>query len=233
MATIRSWSVTLLTAVITAAVLLAAGWLVVRDTGDDGAEASQNAGTTPILPPALGTSPENIGPEGVPMPGGSALGPPRSPAKGEAAGGIPCGSGEQLTYHVHARLTLFVNGKPRAVPLGIGIGAPRTVEKTARGPFVSGGSCFAFLHTHASDGVIHIEAPGKARFTLGQFFDVWRERLDSRHLGSRTGRVVAYVNGERYRGNPRAIPLAKHAQIHLELGQPHRAPSIITFPKGL
>ena len=39
--------------------------------------------------------------------------------------------------------------------------------------FVVGGSCFAWLHTHAADGVVHIESPTKRTYTLGNFFDVW------------------------------------------------------------
>src|SRR3954447_15361513 len=115
---------TLVTALITASVLLGVGWLIVGNTGDDGAEASQQAGTTPIAPPSLAQADPKTGPEGVPLLGGRPLGPASSPRKGESAGGIPCGSTEQLTYHVHARLSLFVKGKPRSVPLGVGIGPP-------------------------------------------------------------------------------------------------------------
>jgi hypothetical protein len=185
-------------------------------------------------PTPRATSPRaGIGPEGVPLLGGAPLGPARSPLPGKSSGGIPCGSTEQLTYHVHARLTLVIRGKSRSVPLGIGIGPPVRVNDTARGPFAAGGKCFSFLHTHASDGIIHIEAPAKINFKLGQFFDVWQQRLDSRHLGSTTGRVVAYVNGRRFRGDPRAILLRKHAQIQLAVGQPFVAPASITFPRGL
>jgi hypothetical protein len=88
---------------------------------------------------------------------------------------------------------------------------------------------FSLLHTHAADGVIHIEAPAKVQFTLGQFFDVWRQRLDRRNLGPVRGRVVAYVNGRRYR----TIPLRRHAQIQLEVGRPGVPPAPIGFPPGL
>ena len=47
------------------------------------------------------------------------------------------------------------------------------------------------------------------------------------------GKVVAYVDGRRFRGDPQAIVLRRHAQIQLELGQPLRAPVSITFPSGL
>jgi hypothetical protein len=143
------------------------------------------------------------------------------------------GSREQLRYHVHAHLKIYVNGKPRSVPPGVGIGCPVRITKTANGPFASGGSCFSSLHTHAADGVIHIEAPAKVQFTLGQFFDVWRQRLDRDNLGPIRGRVVAYVNGRRYRGDPRAIPLRRHAQIQLEVGRPGVPSAPIGFPPGL
>ena len=63
-----------------------------------------------------------------------------------------------------------------------------------------------------------------------------------RHLGaaarSRAGRscaraVTALVNGRRFTGNPRTIPLLAHAQIQLEVGRPLVAPEVITFPNGL
>jgi hypothetical protein len=153
----------------------------------------------------------------VPLVSAPPLGPARPPAQGQVRGGIPCVTGEQLDFHIHARLTLFVKGKARSVPRGVGIGR----------------SCLAFLHTHYADGIIHIEAPGKVGFKLGQFFDVWRQRLDRRHLGRYSGRVTAWVNGRRFRGDPRAILLTKHAQVQLELGQPLRAPVSIEFPPGL
>lgn len=234
MSTYERWRITVVTAVVTAAVLVAAGLLVAGGGSEPPVRASTD--TTPVAAPRAGgaaTAPEDIGPEGVPLLRGPSLGPARSPAPGKSSGGIPCGATEQLTYHVHARLSLFVDGKPRSVPLGIGIGPPVKITQNRRGPFASGGGCFSFLHTHASDGIIHIEAPSRITFKLGQFFDVWRQRLDRRHLGSKSGRVVAYVNGKRFRGDPRAIPLRKHAQIQLEIGQPLVAPPRIKFPAGL
>jgi hypothetical protein len=217
-------------------VLVGAGLLLMG-----GGTSADHAGTSANASPAAAGAPTNpaakqrsgVGPEGVPMPSGKPLGPARSPAPGQSAGGIPCGSREQLGYHVHARLTIFVDGKPRSIPLGVGIGGPVQTTTGNGGRFASGGSCFSFLHTHAADGIIHIEAPGRVPFKLGQFFDVWQQRLGLRHLGSETGRVVAYVNGKRWRRDPRAIPLVKHAQIQLEVGQPVVAPVRIRFPAGM
>ena len=44
---------------------------------------------------------------------------------------------------------------------------------------------------------------------------------------------MALYNGEVYRGNPRDIPLAAHAQIQLDVGNPLVAPQPVTFPAGL
>src|SRR6476661_2989235 len=103
---------TLVTAVVTAAVLLGVGWLIVGRTADDnGAQASAAGQTTPVIPPSPGRAAASVGPEGVPLLGGAPLGPARSPAPGRSSGGIPCGSGEQVTYHVHARLAILIHGQ--------------------------------------------------------------------------------------------------------------------------
>lgn len=225
---------TLLTAAITAAALLGAGSLIVG--GVPGPTGPRTGGeTTPTADPVArtGTAAPNVGPEGVPNVSAPALGPASSPAKGSSRGGVPCGSGEQFSYHVHARLTLFVNGKARAIPLGVGIGKPVKVNGSGDDRFAAKGSCFSFLHTHTDDGVIHIEAPGPIDFRLRQFFAVWDQPLDRGHLGRYKGRVVAFVNGRRYRGDPREILLRRHAQIQLEVGQPVRAPVRIKFPSNL
>jgi hypothetical protein len=210
--------------VLVAAFVLAGG-------ADNGGAAAAPEKLPPLAPPPAGT--KDVGPEGVAMPSAKPLGRASSAARGASRGGIPCGAAEQLSYHVHAHLTIFVNGRPRAIPLGVGIGPPLRVTSSGRGPFASGGTCFSFLHTHAADGIIHIEAPGPVTFKLGQFFDVWNQRLDRRHLGSNSGRVVAYLNGKRWHADPRSIPLRKHAQIQLQVGKPSVKPVLIEFPAGL
>lgn len=223
---------TLVTALLTAAVLVAVE--VALFTGGGGEHAARAAATPlPPLSPVAPNAPRPKGPEGVALVRTQPLGPADSPEPGKSRGGIPCGSNEQLSYHVHVRLTIYVHGKPRAVPLGIGIAPPRRVSRGGGGSFVSGGACYSWLHTHASDGVIHIEAPADATFRLGQFFAVWNQALDKRHLGGVRGHVVAYVNGKRFAGDPRAISLRKHAQIQLEVGRPYVKPRLINFPPGL
>jgi hypothetical protein len=174
-----------------------------------------------------------LGPEGVPVPTGRVLAGPGPAAPGIQVDGIPCGPIEEVAFHVHAHLTIFVSGSPRAIPAGVGIAAPRRVAATESGPFVAGGTCFSWLHTHAADGIIHIESPVERSYTLGDFFDVWREPLGPHRLGPTTGRVTAFLDGRRYEGDPREIPLAAHVQIQLDLGTPIVAPEPIRFPPGL
>src|SRR5215213_1365371 len=149
---LRRSSITLVTAFITAALLLIPAILL----ADDGGDRAPQTAAAPAPPTRPAATASDVGPEGVPRVKGQPLGRASSPAPGQSRGGIPCGSTEQLSYHVHARLTISVNGKPRKVPLGVGIAPPVRVTKSREGPFASDGRCFAFVHTHAGDGVIHI-----------------------------------------------------------------------------
>jgi hypothetical protein len=175
----------------------------------------------------------NSGPEGVLIPEASALAPTRMPTAGERIDGIACQAGEQVLFHIHVHLTIFVRGVARQVPAGIGIGWPFKVDETPHGAFVAGGSCFMWLHTHSADGIIHTESPVQRTYTLGDFFDVWGKPLDREQVGPARGAVTALFNGRVFTGNPRQIPLLAHAQIQLEVGQPLVAPEKITFPGGL
>jgi hypothetical protein len=169
----------------------------------------------------------------VPIPEASALAPARMPAAGEQIDGIACQAGEQVLFHIHVHLTIFVRGVARQVPAGIGIGSPFKVDETPQGAFVAGGSCFMWLHTHSADGIIHTESPVQRTYTLGDFFDIWGKPLDREQVGPARGQVTALFNGRVFTGNVRQIPLLAHAQIQLEVGRPLVAPEKITFPAGL
>ena len=174
-----------------------------------------------------------LGPEGVPIPSAPQLAPPASPAPGHSVDGIACGPTEQLASHVHAHLTIFVRGAVRVVPLGIGIAPPIEVAQTQAGLYAGRGQCFSYLHTHAADGIIHIESPVQRIYTLGAFFDVWHQPLGRTRVGSAVGPVAAFLDGRPWPGDPRAIPLHAHAQIQLDVGRPVAAPQSIVFPGPL
>ena len=187
-----------------------------------------------LLPPTVTPpSPGPAGPEGAPLPNGPLLAPARSPGLGKSIDGIKCETHEQVLFHIHVHLTIFIGGQPVRVPLGIGIGPPTSGTRTPVGAFATSGSCFSWLHTHADDGIIHIESPLKRVYTLGNFFDLWALPLGPGQVGPAFGHVSAFLNGEPFTGNPRAIPLTRHAQIQLDVGIPIVLPTSIEFTNGL
>jgi hypothetical protein len=147
--------------------------------------------------------------------------------------GIQCNTSEQTIFHVHTHLTIFVDGVARQIPYGIGITPPRRAQRTPEGVFLTGGTCFYWLHTHAADGIIHIESPVQRSYTLGNFFDLWGQPLSRDRVGPAKGKVTAFFNGKVYLGNPRQLPLGNHTQIQLDVGAPLVAPESITFGSGL
>jgi hypothetical protein len=187
--------------------------------------------TLGLLRPIAAVGP--LGPEGVPIPEDRALAGTRLLTAGEQIDGIACQAGEQVLFHIHAHLTIFVRGVARQIPAAIGIAPPYQVEASPRGAFVAGASCFMWLHTHSADGIIHTESPVNRTYTLGEFFDIWGQPLDREQVGPARGPVTALFNGRVFTGNPREIPLLAHAQIQLEVGRPLLAPEQITFPNGL
>jgi hypothetical protein len=168
-----------------------------------------------VAPPPPGPK----GLEGVPIPQVPALGKVRALHAGQSIDGIKCDVAEKVAFHIHAHVAIFVDGKQKQVPYGIGIGLPLRGVNSAAGPFVTQGSCFAWLHTHAGDGIIHMEAPKQMTFNLGQFFDIWGAKLSKTQVGPAKGTVSVLVNGKAYTGDPRAIVLKKHAQIQLMVGK--------------
>jgi len=127
--------------------------------------------------------------------------------------GIYCDQLEQTAYHIHAHVSIWINGQQYPVPQGVGI-APD-------------GSCFYWLHTHNTDGVIHIEAPGKTTPTFGNFLDIWDSHFSS--LGyplqlADPSNWKVWVDGKPYTGNFRNIPLQAHELITLAYNSPNVKP---------
>ncbi|HSR25902.1 MAG TPA: hypothetical protein VLW53_20285, partial [Candidatus Eisenbacteria bacterium] len=88
------------------------------------------------------------------------------------------------------------------------------------------------LHSHTADGVIHVESPVQRTFTLGNWFDVWGQPISTTRVAGYSGLVTAYVNGQRYDGDPRQIPLQEHSVIQLDVGS-DVPPKPYTFASGL
>ncbi len=166
-------------------------------------------------------------------PNGSVLAPAGNADQASPVDGISCNTNEQLALHIHAHLAIYVNGAPKLLPPGIGIGPPLQFEQTSSGPSVASGSCFSWLHTHDSSGVVHIESPVQRVYTLGDFFDIWGQPLSATQVGPAQGAATATVNGNPFTGDPRGIPLDADNVIQLDVGSALPPPQPYTFPSGL
>jgi hypothetical protein len=184
-----------------------------------------------VAPPKPGPA----GLEVVPIPQVPVLANAQAVKKGETIDGIQCQNTEKVAFHIHAHLAIFVDGKQKQVPYGIGIGplpgGGFGGQAYKYGPFVTEGSCFMWLHTHTADGIIHMEAPKQITFNLGDFFDIWGIKLSSSQVGPAKGKVTALVDGKVVGGNPRSIVLKDHELIQLDVGTPLVGMQHVSFGK--
>ena len=132
--------------------------------------------------------------------------------------GIPHSNMEGQVLHIHQHLDLFVHGKSVGVPTNIGI-------HQAAG-------WLGAIHVHDTSGVIHVESPFEATYTLGQVFDTWGVRFTSSCIGGyctdETNTLKVYVNGKLYEGDPRTLALDGHQVIVVVYGSAAEAPAIPT-----
>lgn len=183
------------------------------------AKASASTTATSSTPKSTAAASGPMGPEGIPLEQGPPLAPASSTTPGAAVDGVKCAPIEQLAYHIHSHLQVYVDGQSRALPAAIGLLGPVS-QKTAYGPFYGAQQCYYWLHTHTTDGVIHVESPTARVYTLGTFFDEWRQPLSRTQVAGDKGKVTAFVNRKPWTRDPRAIPLVPHASIQLDVGSP-------------
>ncbi len=155
---------------------------------------------------------------------------PPDPLERTVAAGLEPGPSEGRANHVHAHLDVFVDGKPIAVPAGIGINIndPEVIRFDDPGGVSYGGikvcgqPCISPLHTHAGTGIIHTESDTQVSNTLGQFFTEWGVDLSESCVGTYCSPqpIAIYLNGQRYAGDPRAIELTDRRQIAIVIGTP-------------
>jgi len=116
--------------------------------------------------------------------------------------GVECERGERLDYHVHSHLTLIVEGDEVPVTGNIGI---RT-------------DCIFWLHTHSTDGILHVEAPEQRGFTLGHFPSsilCSREKIFL-SLNSSAIFIVRFFRKNSHYEHPRTqrpVPLRQRAEV--------------------
>jgi hypothetical protein len=201
--------------------LLLAGCGSSSSSSSSSSSTSSTAATSTSATQSSTTAAPAPGPEGIPLEQGAPLAPATTTSPGAKIDGvIECAPLEQLAYHIHIHLQVYVAGGSRALPAGIGLLQPVIAQQTPDGPFYGATHCYYWLHTHASDGIIHVESPTPRIYTLGNFFDEWRQPLSPTQVASASGKVTAFVNGKRWTKSPRDIPLQPHFQIQLDVGTP-------------
>ncbi len=144
---------------------------------------------------------------------------------GRPVGSLACARTSPMRFRIH--LELFARQLVLLVPAGIGVAPPHE----RNGAYVKSGRCLYPLRTREPTGVIEVAAPRPV--SLGDVFRVWGQPLGPRRIaGFRSASpVLAFVNGKRVHGDPRAIPLRRHDEIVLEIGGyvvPHTS---YLFPK--
>ncbi|MEM4416519.1 MAG: hypothetical protein QXD32_00500 [Nitrososphaerota archaeon] len=108
---------------------------------------------------------------------------------------------DSLSMHIHPVLKIFVDGREVEIPANIG------VEPDGR---------MRYIHTHDATGVIHIESPVYAEFTLGDFMKIWGKRLDTDCFDIYCGTVKVTVNGSPI-SNPASYVLRDRDNIVVEV----------------
>jgi len=136
----RRWLISAAAAVVVIAAAVGIT-LSLGGSGGGGAKASPKLNLAPIgslgalkAAPAAG----GLGPEQVPVPAAATLAAPAASVTGQKVDGIGCQTMEQTLFHIHAHLTVFVNGTARQVPAAIGIPGAQA-QSTSAGPFVEQG----------------------------------------------------------------------------------------------
>src|SRR5947209_11234275 len=112
-------------------------------------------------------------------------------------GTIGCNAMEQITYHVHAHVTVLVKGKSQLFDRYSGLNYDH--------------DCLYWLHVHDQTGIVHIESPHKILTTLGTWYDVMKQPLSATQVANakvKAGeQLKMWVNGKPYTGDPRNIVL--------------------------
>ncbi|WP_299932842.1 hypothetical protein [uncultured Nocardioides sp.] len=106
--------------------------------------------------------------------------------------------------HYHPRLRIIIDGKDVPIPANIGVD-PTTGAMSA-------------VHTHETDGTIHIEADTAGEtFTLGQLFTQWGVTLTPTQIGgvmAQDGQKLDVTsNGAPVAGDPQDLRLEPDQKI--------------------
>ncbi len=79
---------------------------------------------------------------------------------------LSCTTDMATRFHIHPKLKILILGKEEVIPANTGIN----------------GLCMHSIHTHDATGLLHVEAPVKKDFTLGDFFAVWGKTFNKEQI---------------------------------------------------
>jgi hypothetical protein len=141
---------------------------------------------------------------------------------------IYCDQLEQFGgQHIHAHISIWISGQQYPLPQYVGI--PQDSSSGSA-------TCYYWLHTHDTTGVIHIETPVIEPLTLGQFLDEWNQQFSSLGFPSQlllnSGWTI-WVNGKVYHGSLDSVPLTAHALITVAYDSPNVKPDTTYAWNGL
>lgn len=147
-------------------------------------------------------------------------------ASGPVTGSCEPALGPRVGVHVE----VFAANRVLLLPAGIGLRGPSAELDGA----IVRARCYGALVTLDPTGVVLVR-PG-SRLTLADLFRSWGQPLSRSRLTSFAAtagsQVTVYVDGRRWNAGPASVPLARHAEIVLEVG-PYVPPhSSYAFPAG-
>jgi hypothetical protein len=134
--------------------------------------------------------------------------------QGAPVDGIPCVLPPiPQAYHVHAHVSIFLDGVQLQVPPNVGIHSQQPQR------------CFYLIHTHDRSGKVHVEDAAPGTFTLGDMFAIWGQPLETDNVAGLTGKPIKIYSTENATVSEvttdwKAIELTTHKLITIQVGTP-------------
>lgn len=133
--------------------------------------------------------------------------------QGAPVDGISCLLNMPEAYHVHAHVTIFLDGVAQAIPSNIGIHN----QDPSR--------CFYGIHTHDRSGKIHVEFEAPGTYTLGNLFNIWGQPLETDNVAGITGKPISVYSTDqatvtKVTSDWKQIELTTHKEITIVIGTP-------------
>jgi len=94
---------------------------------------------------------------------------------GTAIGTFTCGLNPPQTFALYTHVSIILNNEAQSIPGDVGASPQGNTH------------CFYTLHTHNSSGLVHVTPTAAGTFTLGNFFQIWKQSLTNTNLAGIEG----------------------------------------------